>query len=334
MKNKTSGKHSVTAALIGNTFVTITKTIVAIISGSASMFAESVHSFADTLNQSLLFVGLKRSGRPADNMRGYGYGIERFFWSLISACGILFIGAGVTIYHSVNSLAHLNEHQYVFNKLSILVLIIALIIEGTTLIIAIKELRGKRKITRKTFEKADPVTLAVVYEDGAAVVGVFIAIIAQLLAKTTGNGAYDAMGGIIVGLVLGFLAVILIIKNHHYIIGKPLDQKTTEEVVEFLLADPCIESISEFKSVAIDVNKYKIYTTVEWNGTPLYEEIYEAGDLQEEFDGVKNDFQEFTKLMLKTTDRIPRLVGKHIDEIEKKLTEKFPEIAYIDIEIN
>src|ERR1035437_1323883 len=109
MSNKTQGNRSVTAALFGNTFVTIIKTIVAVFSGSASMFAESVHSFADTLNQSLLLIGLKRSKRPADESKGYGYGIERFFWSLISACGILFIGAGVTVYHSINSLIHYNR---------------------------------------------------------------------------------------------------------------------------------------------------------------------------------------------------------------------------------
>ena len=82
------------------------------------------------------------------------------------------------------------------------------------------------------------------------------------------------------------------------------------------------------------INKYKIYTTVEWNGSPLYEEIYEAGDLKEEFDNIKDDFKEFTKLMFKTTDRIPRLIGSHIDEIEKRIREEFPEIIYVDIEIN
>jgi zinc transporter 9 len=335
MSNKTEGNKSVTAALFGNTFVTILKTIVAISSGSASMFAESVHSFADTLNQSLLLVGLKRSKRPADESRGYGYGIERFFWSLISACGILFIGAGVTIYHSIDSLFKYDSsaiHDY--NYFTILVLCIAFVIEGITLIIAIKEIKGKEKLSKKIFAEADPVTLAVVYEDSAAVLGVLVALAAQVLMHFTGNNIYDSIGGIIVGLILGFLAIILIIKNHHYIIGKSLDEETTEEITKLLLKDPCIENISEFKSVAVDINKYRIYTTVEWNGSPLYEEIYEAGDLKIEFDNIKDDFQEFAKLMFKTTDRIPRLVGNRIDEIEKTIKEKFPQVAYVDIEIN
>jgi len=335
MSHKTEGNKSVVAALIGNTFVTIIKSIVAIISGSASMFAESVHSFADTLNQSLLLIGLKRSKRPADDIHGYGYGIERFFWSLISACGILFIGAGVTIYHSIDSLldASTNSVNH-FNYLTIVVLCIAFVVESITLYIAIKELKGNEKFSKKIFLDADPVTLAVVYEDSAAVLGVLVALAAQGLMYITGNNTYDSVGGIVVGLILGFLAVLLIIKNHNYIIGKSLNEETTEEIIELLLEDPCIEHVSEFKSVAIDINKYRIYTTVEWNGSPLYEEIYEAGDLKEEFDEIKNDFKKFTKLMFKTTDRIPRLVGTRIDEIEKRIKEKFPEVMYVDIEIN
>jgi solute carrier family 30 (zinc transporter), member 9 len=334
MSHKVQGNKSVISALFGNILVTVMKTVISIFSGSASMFAESIHSFADTLNQSLLLVGLKRSKRPADNSRGYGYGIERFFWSLISACGILFIGAGVTVYHSINSLV---DHKSIisnFNYFSVLVLCIAFIIEGITLFIALKELKGKNKFSKDIFLDADPITLAVVYEDSAAVLGVVVALVAQLLTYLKGNNIYDGIGGIIVGLILGFLAIILIVKNHNYLIGKSLNEETKEEVMELLLEDPCIENISEFKSVAVDINKYRIFTTVEWNGSPLYEEIYEAGDLKEEFDNIKNDFKEFTKLMFKTTDRIPRLVGTHIDKIEKRITEKFPQIAYVDIEIN
>ena len=335
MPHKTHSNASVVSALAGNIFVTIIKTIVAVISGSASMFAESIHSFADTLNQSLLLIGLKRSKKPADEERGYGYGIERFFWSLISACGILFIGAGVTVYHSIDSLiTHEAASTHGLSYFSIVILGVSFFIEGITFMIALREIKGRQKFSKKIFADADPITLAVLYEDGAAVLGIIVVLIAQYLIYITGNGIYDSIAGIIVGLILGFLAVILIAKNYQYIIGKSLSEETTEEITEFLMEDPCIETVSEFKSVAIDINKYRIYTTVEWNGSYLYEEIYEKGDLREEFETIKDDFSEFTKLMFKTTDRIPRLVGSHIDKIEKKVKERFPQIAYIDIEIN
>ncbi len=334
MTHNSQGKKSVIAALFGNTFVTIIKTLVFFLTGSASMFAEAVHSFADTLNQSLLLVGIHRSKKPADRIRGYGYGIERFFWSLISACGILFIGSGVVIYHSVESLMHGSAAANEFNFLSILVLILALVVESITLWVAVRELKKHRKFSLEIFEDADPILLAIIYEDSVAVVGVFIALVAQWMTYVTGSVIYDAVGGLLVGIVLGFLSVVLIIKNHQYIIGKPLSEEVTEKIIETLEADPCVEKIIEFKSVAIDIGKYRIFATVEWNGSPLYEEIYEAGDLKEEFDEVKTDFKKFAKLMFKTTDRIPRLVGTHIDTIEKNIVEKFPEVSYVDIEIN
>jgi solute carrier family 30 (zinc transporter), member 9 len=329
------GNKSVVVALIGNTFVTIIKVIAAVLSGSISMFAESVHSFADTLNQSLLLIGITRSKRSADHIRGYGYGIERFFWSLISACGVLFVGAGVTIYHSIASLTSQGAHGGTAISLAgMLALVIAAVVEGATFFVAFKELKRGRKLSRKIFTNADPVTLAVVYEDGVAVLGVIVALAAQLAAHFTNNNVYDSIGGIIVGSILGILAIVLIIKNYSYLIGKPLSQKKKDAIMELLEEDPCIEKILDFKSEAVDVRKYRIFITVEWNGAPLYKRIYQEGDLKEEYDEVKDDFGEFTKLIFSTVDRVPRLVGNHIDIIEKRIIENFPEIAYIDIEIN
>ncbi len=213
-------------------------------------------------------------------------------------------------------------------------LLVAFVLESITLAIALNELRGKEKISLDIFTDADPVLLAIIYEDGVAVCGVAFALIAQWVTFLTGNTVYDAIGGIAVGLVLGFLAILLMIKNHQYIIGKPLSERVIEDIVEALEKDSCIEHVIEFKSVAVDVNKYRIFAAVEWNGTPLYEEIYDDGDLKEEFDEIKDSFPEFTKLMFKTTDRIPRLVGNRIKVIEKNITAEFPQVAYVDIEIN
>ena len=334
MENSVHGKNSVLAALLGNIFLTIIKTALAVITGSVSMFAESVHSIADTLNQSLLLIGIQRSKKPADDIHGYGYGIERFFWSLISACGVLFIGSGITLFHSISSLIHPEMEVASFSLVSIGVLLVAIIIEGITLFLAVSELKGSQKFSLEIFSNADPVLLAVIYEDGVAVCGVVFALLAQWISYLTRNQIYDALGGIAVGLVMGLLAIFLIIKNHQYIIGKPLSEDVIENIVEALEKDPCIEHVIEFKSVAVDINKYRIFAAVEWNGTPLYEDIYDDGDLKEEFDVIKEDFREFTKLMFRTTDRIPRLVGNRIKIIEKNIREEFPEVLYVDIEIN
>lgn len=334
MAHHAQGRNSVLAALVGNVFLSIIKTVLAVMTSSASMFAESVHSIADTLNQSLLLIGIRRSRKPADDIHGYGYGIERFFWSLLSACGVLFMGSGIAIYHSILSLLEASNGPHPINLISVGVLLTAFVIEGITLWLALAELRGDKKFSLDIFHDADPVLLAIIYEDGVAVCGVAFALIAQWLTHITGNGIYDALGGLAVGVILGVLAVLLIIKNHQYIIGKPLSEEVIEDIEHALEKDPCIEHVIEFKSVAVDINKYRIFVAVEWNGSPLYEEIYDDGDLQEEFDEIKDSFKEFTKLMFKTTDRIPRLVGNRIKTIEENIIQEFPQIAYVDIEIN
>src|SRR3989338_10661779 len=95
------GLFPVVAALLGNTLVTVIKAAAAFVSGSSALFGEAVHSFADTLNQVLLLIGIVRSRKKPDRAFHYGYCSERFFWALISACGVFFIGAGVTIYHGL-----------------------------------------------------------------------------------------------------------------------------------------------------------------------------------------------------------------------------------------
>src|SRR3954463_13751101 len=100
----TKGFWPVLIATAGNLFITIIKFIGALLSNSSALFSEAIHSLADTINQILLLIGLQRSTREADAAYEYGYGNERFFWALISACGVLFVGAGVTAYNGVSAL--------------------------------------------------------------------------------------------------------------------------------------------------------------------------------------------------------------------------------------
>src|SRR6187402_1890857 len=107
-----AGSDSVTAvisALIGNTFVTAIKLVAFMMSGSGAMLSEAIHSAADTGNQLLLFIGLRRGEREADDRFHYGYGGERFVFGMLSAAGIFFTGCGITIYHGVTSLMHPHE---------------------------------------------------------------------------------------------------------------------------------------------------------------------------------------------------------------------------------
>ncbi|MFA5107718.1 MAG: cation diffusion facilitator family transporter [Patescibacteria group bacterium] len=333
-KERTVGLFPVAAALIGNFFVLIIKSLAAIISGSSVLFSEAIHSFADTANQALLAIGLSRSRKKPDELFVYGYGNERFFWALISACGIFFIGAGVTVFRGITSF--LTGHSIVAEPIIYFILSASFIIELATLLIAVRELKKKseHKSIWHIINNGDPSTLAVLFEDSVAVLGVAIAFVSILLTELTGHNYWDATGSIVIGVLLGVVAITLIVKNRKYLIGATMPRHLSAEIISYLEADPAIEKVLDFKSTVLDIGVYRIKCEMEFNGHALLREIYPTSDLRKKFNQVKNDYEEFKKFYVEVADRIPRLVGRKIDEIEDRLKVKHPGIKYIDIEIN
>jgi len=237
-KTRTSGLLPVIAAFFGNLIVCTAKFVGFFITGSGALFSEAIHSFADTANQFLLVIGVHQSEKKPDKEFNYGYGKERFIWALISACGIFFIGCGVTVYHGVTALMH--EPEIHFNIWAIIILAVSFIIESSTFLIAVRELRGhiirKPKIKlMKALAEADPSTLAVLYEDGLAVIGILIALSSIGLAYYTGQAYWDAIGSILIGVLLGIMAIILIAKNRNYLITKSIPEEVEEIVKDILI---------------------------------------------------------------------------------------------------
>lgn len=331
---KIRGFVSVFAAILGNLTVTVIKFIGFFISGSSTMFSEGVHSFADTMNQTLLMIGIKRSRKRADAEFSYGYGQERFLWALISACGIFFLGAGVTTYHGINYL--LENRAAEMNYLIFLILAASFAIEAVTFLIALRELkRSDRGATwRELLRDGDPTTIAVVFEDGVALLGVLIALSSVTLTRLTGQHYWDGIGSIVIGLALGVMAIVLINKNRSYLIKRSIPEEYKEKIIEVLRSDPAIEKILDFKSSIIDVGHYRVKCEVEFNGSALLSEEYLGGSLEEDYKMVGGDFEEFKKFLVGYLDRVPRVMGKKIDEIERKVKEAVPQAAHIDIEIN
>lgn len=333
-QNKISGFFPVLLAFSGNIFITAIKFAGFFISGSGALFSEAIHSFADTMNQGLLMVGLKLSTKKADEDFSYGYGQERFLWALISACGIFFVGAGVTIYHGVNSLiSHEEPH---ISPIIFVILVVSFIIESITLIAAAKELRqhNPENTLTEILAEGDPTAIAIIYEDGVAVLGVIIAIVSIMLTFITGNFYWDAIGSILIGTLLGIVAILLISKNRGYLIGKNIPDEIEERVVEILKSDPAIEKVLDFKSSILDVKHYQVKCEVEFNGTALMKELSENGLIKKEYALICGDYAEFIRFLVDYVDRVPRLIGSRIDAIEKKIQKEIPEIKHIDIEIN
>ena len=331
---QTAGQIPVAAAVVGNALVTLIKAVAAFASGSSVMFSEAVHSLADTLNQILLLIGVRRSFKKPDIDFGYGYGNERFFWALLSACGIFFIGAGVTLYNGISSL--IRPEPIEIHALVFIVLGASFIIEMFTFWIAIHGLKKSYPDAtwRKRLRPADPATVAVYFEDGVELVGVAVAAASIGASYYTGNTIWDGLGSIVIGLLLAATAVILITKNRSYLLGRSIPEEEREEIIAALVAEPSIERVIDFKSTVLGVGVYRIKCEVEFNGPALFKEAYQRTALKEQYNEVKNDYEAFKRFCVDYADRIPRLMGKKIDEIETMLKKRFPAVAHIDIEIN
>lgn len=332
MQPARTGTISVSLALLGNALITCLKFFGFLVSGSSALFSETIHSLADTMNQALLLVGIRRSAKKADDEHEYGYGQERFLWALISACGIFFLGAGVTIYHGITSL--FAPHTVHTTYIAFAILIVSFVIESITWVVAWRELRHAMPHAdiRTALKNGDPATVAVLYEDGMAVFGVVIALISLLLTRITGFYYWDAIGSIIIGTGLAIIAVVLINKNRNFLLKKAIPEDIKETVLEILSAEPVIENVIEFKSIVLDMGVYLVKCEIEFNGSYLLKEL--QSELRDDFDDIDGDYEEFKKFVVRSIDRVPRLIGQHINRIEAKIQTRFPEIHYIDIEIN
>jgi cation diffusion facilitator family transporter len=224
---KTGGDSTFTVlvAFSANLAIAAAKTFAAVVSGSASMSAEAAHSWADTGNEIFLMVANRRSTRDADERRPLGYGREAYFWSLLAAVGLFVVGAAVSIWRGISELLHGADSGEDY-RVAYVVLAIAFVLEGASLLQAIRQLRrGANEFDATVLEFAvqtsDPTVRAVFAEDSAALVGIAIAFLGILLHQLTGAVAWDAAGSILVGVLLGVVAFFLIDRNRQFLTGDP-----------------------------------------------------------------------------------------------------------------
>jgi cation diffusion facilitator family transporter len=246
----TDGEEStmtVAIAFAANVLIAAAKTVVALFTGSASMLAESAHSWADSGNEVLLFIAGKRSRRPADGTHPLGYGREAYVWSMFAALGLFTAGAVVSVWNGVSKLLESgDETSYLW---AYVVLAVAFVLEGTSFAQAYRQTRGEaQRLHRDVFEHAlatsDPTLRAVFAEDLAALVGLVIAAAGIVLHQVTGDAAYDAIGSILVGLLLGVVALVLINVNRRFLTGQESDSRTRDAALRQLLEMPEITRVA------------------------------------------------------------------------------------------
>lgn len=301
-------------------------------SWSWSLFSEAIHSLADTMNQLLLMVWIKKSWKKEDHKYSYWYKKERYFRATISACWIFFIWCWITIYHWIEWLIHPKEMENIFY--SILILIVAFIVESITLLIAIKSVYNKKDWLMISIRNSDNASLAVILEDSIAVVWVLIAIISICLSYYTWIIYFDSIWSIIIGIMLWLVAIFLIIENKNYLIWKSIEIDLKDEIIEFLEWHELIDKVLNFKSQMLDNNHYIIKCEIEFNGFALTKELNNYSMFEKEFDNINNDYSEFVKFCSYYANLIPRVMWQKINQIEKEIKDEFPKVKYIDLEIN
>jgi cation diffusion facilitator family transporter len=204
----------------------VAKTVAAVVSGSASMLAEAAHSWSDTGNEVFLLIANRRSARPADDSRPLGYGREAYVWSLLAALGLFVVGASVSIWHGISELIANEQTEGRDYALAYAVLAISFVLEGTSFLRAVRQLRAEahrldRDLLAHALATSDPTVRAVFAEDAAALVGIVIAAAGIGMHELTGVAAWDAVGSILVGVLLGVVAVVLIDRNRRFLTGEP-----------------------------------------------------------------------------------------------------------------
>jgi divalent metal cation (Fe/Co/Zn/Cd) transporter len=157
---------------------------------------------------------------------------------------------------------------------------------------------------------------------------------AIFLSSITGILYFDSIGSIIIWILLWAVAIILIVENKSYLMWKAIDEETKNDIIELIESYPLIKSVVDFKSEVIDFDSYIIKCDAEFNGSSLMREINNNWFLSEEYEYLKDDYQEFLKFCVDYADRVPRLIWKEIDKLEKDIKSKYPEIKHIDIELN
>ncbi|NOT77304.1 MAG: cation transporter [Cyclobacteriaceae bacterium] len=233
---QSSGNKSIYAALFANLLIAITKFIAGGFTNSSSMISEGIHSVVDTTNQVLLLYGLKRSKRPADKHRPFGYGKELYFWAFIVSILIFGLGGGLSIYQGINHIVTPEELTDPF--WNYVVLVLSLLFEGISFAVAFKEfnkVRGELSIWNTVITSKDPAIFLVLFEDAAAVAGLLIVLVFMLIAHTLHLPYLDGVASVCVGLLLVFVSFILARESRSLLMGEgiaPETQKLIKILVE------------------------------------------------------------------------------------------------------
>lgn len=228
---------SVIAAIIANLLISILKFVAASFTGSAAMLSEGIHSIIDTTNGLLLLLGIKRSKKGATKIHPFGHGKEIYFWSFVVAIFIFALGGGLAIYEGVKHVLHPKSnlgHEHILWNYG--VIIGAMLFEGISLRYAWKQFRKKYPtgFTSALVESKDAASMAIIIEESAAMIGLFLALIGISLAYFLDNPIYDAYASIAIGLLLLATSIFMARETQDLLIGEGVSNNDLKMITDIL----------------------------------------------------------------------------------------------------
>jgi cation diffusion facilitator family transporter len=246
--------RTVVIAVAANLLVAVAKAVAALLTGSAAMFAETTHSIADTLNEVLLYVGVRRGARPADERHPFGYGQARCTWSLLAAVGIFVVGGLFAIADGIQAIRHPEPVTNV--AVGVAVLLVSAGLEGLSWRTARRQLRAEAAarhldLGEYLVTSSDPTPTAVFLEDSAALVGIALALAALVLHVTTGSALWDGVASLLIGLLLIVVAYLLMRRNLALLIDEAAPADIRQRLRQAVAAEPWVAEVAELTAVYI-----------------------------------------------------------------------------------
>ena len=253
LADQASTRGTVLIAGAANIFVGAIKLAAGIMVGSSAMLAEAAHSAADTLNQAFLLTSVHRGEQPADQRHPFGYGQERYFWSLLAAFGIFVAGAGFSIFEGVLALGHRSSDSPL---LAYVVLGVSALAEGTSLVRVLGQLRGEARrgheeVLDHVRASPDTTVKAALFEDSAALAGLALAALGLALRQVTGSPVWDGGASIAIGALLVVVAVKLGLDSRDFLIGRAADPKELELIRDEIESAPGVDALLDLRTMHI-----------------------------------------------------------------------------------
>lgn len=279
-----SSVRVVMVAFLMNLGIAISKFVAFFFTRSTAMLAEGVHSLADTSNQIFLYLGIKKSQKAADDAHPFGYGMEQYIWSFLVAILIFSLGALFSFYEGVHKLLE-PENEIHHVEVNLIILGVGVLLEGYSSFVATKEFRktkGTKSFWKYLRQTKDQVLVTVLFEDFAALIGLFIALIGNTLYLFTGLVIFDSIATILIGVLLGLIAIFLFREAKDLLVGESASDEDKAKISDAFNSHPQVEKLKELLTMHLSANQILVNAHVKFKGGLTLEEVEDIIDEIEE----------------------------------------------------